>query len=114
MAGFDPLFAALSTVLRQHCTGLAVRMDVPGNLYVEVPATATTGKPAFFAAVQVKKSYVSYHLMPVYTQPALLEGISEALRKRMHGKSCFRFTAGEPDVLAELDALTGRCAATLR
>ena len=41
--------------------------------------------------MQIRKSYVAYHLYPVYTNPELLEGLSEDLKKRMQGKSCFNF-----------------------
>jgi hypothetical protein len=43
--------------------------------------------------VQIKKNYVIYHLMPVYLNPGLLEGMSPGLRKRMQGKSCFNLPA---------------------
>ena len=45
----------------------------------------------FFGAVQIRKSYVAYHLYPVYTNPELLDEISAPLKKRMQGKSCFNF-----------------------
>ena len=45
--------------------------------------TDRTGRPLFAAAVQVRKSYVSYHLMPIYMNPALMATVSAALRKRM-------------------------------
>ncbi len=35
-----------------------------------------------FGAVQIKKTYVSYHLMPVYAFPVLLEKISAELTQR--------------------------------
>ena len=60
----------------------------------------------FFGSVQVKKAFVSYHLMPVYVQPALLEGLSPALRARMQGKSCFNFSKVDAALFKELDALT--------
>jgi hypothetical protein len=60
----------------------------------------------FFGAVQVKKSYVSYHLMPVYLKPELLDPVSPALTSRMQGKSCFNFAVSEPGLFKELAALT--------
>jgi hypothetical protein len=60
----------------------------------------------FFGAVQLKKAYVSFHLMPVYLQPALLAAVSPALKARMQGKSCFNFAVVEPALLEELGALT--------
>ncbi|WP_051175971.1 hypothetical protein [Luteimonas mephitis] len=114
MTDFGPTFASLSALLRRHAAGMSIKTDVPGNLYVELPAATPRAKPGFFGAVQAKKSYVSYHLMPVYEDPALLDGISDALRKRMQGKSCFNFTADDPQLFRELDALTGKCAAASR
>jgi hypothetical protein len=54
------------------------------------------------------KNYVSFHLMPVYMYPDLLEGASPGLMKRMQGKSCFNFKRVEPDTFEELRALTER------
>ena len=114
MSDYDQLFVALSAILRRHAQGMSIRTDDPGHLYVEVAPAEPKAKPRFFGAVQTKKSYVSYHLMPVYEDPGLLDGISPGLRKRMQGKSCFNFTAMDSALLDELDALTGRCAATVR
>ncbi|MEX1030685.1 MAG: hypothetical protein WDZ91_11670 [Paenibacillaceae bacterium] len=44
-------------------------------------------------------------LMPVYAYPQLLAGISEPLKKRMQGKSCFNFKQ-EDDLFRELTVLT--------
>jgi hypothetical protein len=62
----------------------------------------------FFGAVQTKKNYVSYHLMPVYVYPDLLDGISPELRRRMQGKSCFNFSRVDETLVAELARLTER------
>ncbi len=114
MAGFHATFTALSKVLRKHSSGMSVKTDSPDQLYIEIPAATPGAKPKFFGAVQTKKSYVSYHLMPVYEQPSLLDGISEGLREKMQGKSCFNFSAEDPLLFIELDALTGKCAAAVK
>ena len=111
MTDFDSTFASLSKILRKHATGMSIKTDEPGNFYIEVAAASSKTKPKFFAAVQIKKSYISYHLMPVYEDPALLTGISDALRKKMQGKSCFNFTVDDTLLFKELDVLTKRCAA---
>ena len=114
MTDFVSTFASLSRMLRKHATGFSIKTDEPGNFYVELPAPTPKAKPKFFGAVQTKKSYVSYHLMPVYENPAILSGVSDALRDRMQGKSCFNFTADEPLLFKELDALTKKCAAAAK
>jgi hypothetical protein len=65
-------------------------------------------KEMFFGAVQIKKNYVSYHLMPVYVFPELLKDLSPSLKKRMQGKSCFNFKKVDQETLAELGQLTAR------
>lgn len=114
MAGFDSTFAALSAVLRRHSSGMSTKVDAVDHLYIEIPGATAKAKPTFFGAVQIRKSYVSYHLMPVYEQPALLDGISDGLRRKMQGKSCFNFSAEDPVLFRELDALTGTCAASFK
>ena len=101
----DTAFALLSNVLRRHAANLSIKVDEPGHLYVELPLAKPRDKPRFFGAVQIKKSYVSYHLMPVYEDPGLLAGISDALRKKMQGKSCFNFDTIEPPLMTELSGL---------
>ncbi len=61
-----------------------------------------------FAMVRTGARYVSYHLMCVYLEPALLDGISPELRRRMQGKSCFNFTRVDDALFDELEALTAR------
>ncbi len=61
-----------------------------------------------FGAVRIRTRYVSYHLMPIYGSPALLDGISPLLRRRMQGKSCFNFTKVDDALFTELAELTGR------
>ncbi|WP_333607536.1 hypothetical protein [Arsukibacterium sp.] len=114
MPDFASTFAALSKILRKHTTGFSVKTDEPGNFYIELATTTPKAKPQFFGAAQVKKSYVSYHLMPVYEDPTLLNEISDALRKKMQGKSCFNFTAEDTELFKELDALTKKCAAAVK
>jgi len=47
-------------------------------------------------------------MLPIYTWPRLLDGMSPALRKRKQGASCFNFSAVDEDQMAELAALTER------
>lgn len=114
MPDLDATFAALSGILRRHAAGMSLKTDEPQHLYIELPPATARAKPRFFGAVQTKKAYVAYHLMPVYENPGLLAGISEALRRRMQGKSCFNFAAVDQALFEELDWLTGQCAAWLR
>jgi len=104
---FSTTFEALKGILERHGKRLVVAADKDGDYQIASPTLRDrTGRPLFLAAVQAKKSYVSYHLIPVYARPELLKGISPGLKKRMQGKACFNFRTIDKDQLAELSALT--------
>jgi hypothetical protein len=105
---FDTVFQELRAIFQQHEPGLAVKDDTQGSYYLETRHVLKNKQPLLFGGVQIKKNYVSYHLIPVYTHPDLLEGMSEHLRKRMQGKSCFNFTRLDPQSVQELSQLTAR------
>ena len=106
-ATFDATFKTLRGLLEPHAQELLVQVDKPGAYELASKTMKDRiGRPLFVAAVQIKKSYVSYHLMPVYALPRLLDGMSPALKKRMQGKACFNFTSIDPEQAKELAALT--------
>ncbi|AGP34380.1 hypothetical protein [Sorangium cellulosum] len=107
--GGNGAFEALRSILQGHARDLVVVHDTPDNYYLDTRTTAPNGKPLFFGAARAGRAYTSFYLMPVYTNPELLDGISPELKKRMQGKSCFNFKTREPALLDELEALTGRC-----
>ncbi len=105
MSDLHSVFSELSAILRPYADMLDAKRDDPNELYVDTRHTMKNKKPLFFGAVQMKKNYVSFHLMPVYTEPALLDATSPALRRQMQGKSCFNFTATEKALFKELAGL---------
>jgi hypothetical protein len=103
---FSDTFAKLRRVLSRH-PGTIVTVDEPGNFQVASKTLKDRGgRPLFVAAVQIKKRYVSFHLMPVYACRDLAKGLSPSLKKRMQGKSCFNFTTIDPEHVQELAAVT--------
>ncbi|MGB7681732.1 MAG: hypothetical protein WBL70_08745 [Candidatus Acidiferrales bacterium] len=105
-AAFQYVFGALRAMLETLAPRLSIVTNKPDNYYLNTISKSWKGRPLAFAAVQIKKNYVSYHLVPVYMNPGLLATISPALKKHMQGKGCFNFT--EPDLMlfAELAVLT--------
>jgi hypothetical protein len=47
----------------------------------------------------------------VYLEPSLLDEISDALRKRMQGKSCFNFGPKHIIPVDDMPSLVAQCAA---
>lgn len=94
-------------MLQKHAAKLLVTADTPTDFMVaSAQKTDRIGRPLFVAGVQIRKRYVSYHLMPVYAVPSVLKGMSPALKKRMQGKGCFNFTDVDAAQLKELSTLT--------
>ncbi len=107
----ETLFADLRGRMLRSASGMDVAQDEPGNLVLKVQWNEPGKKePAWFGAVQLKKSYVSWHLMPLYALPNLREHVPPELQKRMQGKSCFNFKKVEPDLFDALERITGKCA----
>lgn len=106
MPDFTPVFSELRAIMLAAAKDNPVAKDTPGDLVVHMPRLGKNGKPEWFGAVAIKKTYVSYHLFPLYTDPSLGAGMSDALAKRQQGKSCFNFKTVEPELFAELAALT--------
>lgn len=114
MMDLQAVYVELHKVLAPFAAMLVTTRDDGQTLYVDTPHLQGGKKPLFFGAVQLKKAYVSFHLMPVYLQPALLDSVSQPLRSRMQGKSCFNFTRVEPELFRELAALTAAGLASYR
>ena len=110
-AEFEQTFEALTRVMKKHATGLAAQADSATEFNLRgkkaSPFPQHKGQPMWLGSVRVGKAYVSYHLTPLYMNPALAKMVSPALKKRMQGKACFNFKQEpEAELLAELSDLT--------
>ncbi len=89
-----------------------VKTDTLDRLYLDTPHVQKNRTPLFFGSVTRKRTGVSIHLMPIYTDPDLLDAVPQALRARMTGKSCFVFPSlddGQAEALGTLlDAAVAR------
>lgn len=103
------IFNKLKPYLALFESKLSVKHNKTDNYYLNTLPTATNKKSEFFGAVQIKKSYVAFHLMPLYYYPELLDNVSQELKNKMQGKSCFNFKSIDNKLFAELNALTKVC-----
>ncbi len=112
---FDSVHAELRRIMLAASEGLLINRDDPGDLIVRTPGIdPKTKEHGWFGTVTTKKSYVAYHLIPLYAHPGLADSISPALAKRRQGKTCFNFKSVDPVLFAELADLTRRGAALAR
>lgn len=105
-ADFQAAFTGLKKIFDSLGEKLEVKQDNPKRYYLDMRGMVYSGRPVSFGAVMMQKNYISFHLMPVYGCPELLQRISPALKKRMQGKACFNFTAPDEALFAELSRLT--------
>ncbi len=110
----DETLTALRALMLECAPGMVVAKDGEGGLMLNAPwpNPVHPEQAMFFGAVRPGKAYVGYHLMPVYSHPALLSSLSPALKRRMQGKSCFNFKKTDPVLFEELAELTRLCAKT--
>lgn len=109
----EEIFRILRTIMASAARDLAVKDDTPVNYTLITKSRSWKGGPMFFGAV-MRKSYVSYHRMPLHWKPAVLDILSPELHKRMQGKSCFNFRKMEPALFEELAAVTKTCLESYR
>jgi hypothetical protein len=109
--GFEAVFKLLKPILGEQSKHLSVKSDTPTEYTLASkrasPFPQHMGHGMYFGSVRLGKAYVSFHLMPLYMNPALSKTISPALKKRMQGKTCFNFRSDPgPEILPELRRLT--------
>ena len=109
MSDFKGVYAQLRSILLPYAAILDCTADGEEGISIDTRHIQANKQPLYFGGVQIEKNYVSYHLMPIYINPALLESISPALKKRMQGKSCFNFTSADDALFQELAMLTEAC-----
>jgi hypothetical protein len=103
---FQNVFDELKALMKPFEKQLVLKTDQPNRYYLDTHYVRDDGYVVMFGGLEIKKNYVSYHLMPVYAHPELLESISPVLKKRMQGKSCFNFIKMDQEILQELETLT--------
>lgn len=116
-AEFEMVFARLQNILKKYSGRFIVKPDTNSKygLYAKVGlATLEAWKGKLkspimpLAWVEIGKAYVSYHLMPIYMNPKLQSSISNDLKARMQGKSCFNFKKVDEKIFRELEVLTAK------
>lgn len=105
--GFQDVFKQLRAIMLDAAPGMTIAEDSATNLTLKTSwIEARTKQPAWFGWIAIKKSYVAYHVMPLYTLPALQGAVPEGLEKRRQGKTCFNVKTADAAVFADLRELT--------
>ena len=70
-----PVYDALVKIMKKHEKNFKVTTDNKGNYSLTGPMSEKFKKELWFGGVQIRKNYVSYHLMPVYMYSDLVNEI---------------------------------------
>jgi len=103
------LFENLKVILTQYSDNLECTEDTPSSYNLYTRHIMKNKKPLYFGGVKINKSFVSYHLMPIYVFPELTNSISDKLLKCLKGKSCFNLKNPDTGLFEELEVLTRHC-----
>lgn len=104
---FASIFAELRSLMLDAAPDMVITDDTPTTFTLKTPwLEARTQQPAWFGWIAIKKSYVAYHVMPLYTLAALNDAVPPGLEKRRQGKTCFNFKKADPALFADIRALT--------
>ena len=103
---FDTTFSELKEIFAPYEGKLNVTANTQDNYALETNHVMKNKHRMYFGGVRRGKNYVSFHLMPIYAFPDLVEKASPELKKRMQGKSCFNFTSPDEKLFKELRKLT--------
>lgn len=106
---FDHVYSRLRhimlCIIDEH---LDVARDEPGDLVIRTRAVDAKGQQGWFGTVNIKKSYVAFHLMPLYDRQKVLDELEEPLAARRHGKTCFNFKTEDERAYVQLQDLVRR------
>ena len=106
-ADFAETFKQLRAILTPYTRKkMRVVQDTPDHYYIETEFPVYRGKRVMFAAVRIGKSYVSYHLLPLYMNQTMQASLSPELKKRQQGKACLNFSKPDKKLFAEISRLT--------
>ena len=112
---FEMVFDRLKAILQKHAADFTVRPDTessyglqgkPGPAALKVWGGKLKKPVMPVAWIETGKSYVSFHIMGLYTNAALKNGLSKELKTRMQGKTCFNFRTINEILFKELEQLT--------
>jgi len=105
MRDFAGTFRVLRALLAPYADRLHPSEDTASHYMLDGEYSEEFKRRMNFGGVHVRKNFVSLHLMPVYTHPELIGRISDPLRRRMQGKSCFNFIRPDRELFTELSGI---------
>lgn len=102
------IFTPIKLLMQAYRPPLAARRDEPGyfDLWSETPVMIAGRKHegVFFAGLIIRKDYVGFYYMPIYTDTQLKDVFPPELLKLLKGKSCFHIKKLDDALLAHIES----------
>ena len=105
----ETIFRTLKGILGVYSKTLDCTDDSEDTYNLYTKHLMKNKKPLYFGGVKINKAFVSYHLMPLYVYPELINTINGELKKLLKGKSCFNIKSLDDEILNELISLIETC-----
>jgi len=100
--------AAIEARLRAILVPYETRLETASIYSIQTLRRAGAKAHDWFAFVKPAAKHVGFYLLPVYAYPALRDGLSPALARRLTGKSVFTFPVLPEELATELEGLVAR------
>ncbi|MFW9950053.1 MAG: hypothetical protein ACFFKA_08005 [Candidatus Thorarchaeota archaeon] len=116
MENLDEIFIEIKKILEKNSANLFKTTEYIGSqakqkpgfhLYgnKEVSLFGKRSQKTYIAGVIQQKNYVSIYFSPIYSHPDEFEDISQNLKKKLKGKSCFNISKLNPQLLDEIETV---------
>jgi hypothetical protein len=111
MSDLYPLYISLRDMMVRAAPEMKIAKDALGELTLNVPQDVLASKdPLWFGSVRLIKNTVSYYLQPLASKEGRSIDVPSGLKALSTSKTCFVFSALQPDRFAELEAITQKAA----
>ncbi len=111
MADLYPVYIALRDTLLRGAPGVSIGKDALGEFTANVPTDVMASKdPVWFGSVRLSQTNVAFYLPPLAMREGRDVVVPDALKARAQTKTCFIFHDIEPELLAQLEAVTRQAA----
>ena len=96
----------IRTLLEKYTPQLEAREDGKGGYHLwsvkDIVVAGRKRREVYFAGVNPQKGYVSFHYMPVYTNPEQKAMLAPELLALLKSKSCFHVKRFDPEMKRQI------------
>jgi len=105
-ADLQVIYDALRTLLAKYSPPLVVTYDLDSRYELwsqkEIFFAGKKRGEIFFAGLIIRRHYVGFYFMPIYSNPGMKKMLGKELVARLKGKSCFHSTALDRTLAAQI------------